>query len=302
MRPPASIPLRGALARRVCLPGLRQWQSVGAANQGLDLGVRRLRQTDLGDRRNHHAPLQAAADHLVLGGLSDGHPLQRHLGSATATPARLGLLPDGLAALRQAAPQHGRARPQPARRPGRGRRNRNPLPQQKRSAHRRRRAQPSGQDAGRRRRRGRGRRAWPRPHPPQPSAPITRPPACTPSSPPTSPPAPPPRPMDGPPIPAPPASTTIPMSSARWPPISSCPGCTGSSPTSRSGPWASTTGLRRKHLQSYLDEFVFRFNRRRTRHAAFRSLLGIAAGHPPLSLQHVDLTGSKGIRLCRQTG
>jgi hypothetical protein len=34
-------------------------------------------------------------------------------------------------------------------------------------------------------------------------------------------------------------------------------------------------GLRNKHLQSYLDEFVFRFNRRRTRHAAFRSLLGI---------------------------
>jgi predicted RNA-binding Zn-ribbon protein involved in translation (DUF1610 family) len=42
-------------------------------------------------------------------------------------------------------------------------------------------------------------------------------------------------------------------------------------------------GLRRKHVQSYLDEFVFRFNRRRTRHAAFRSLLGIAAGHAPFS-------------------
>ena len=40
-------------------------------------------------------------------------------------------------------------------------------------------------------------------------------------------------------------------------------------------------GLRRKHLQSYLDEFVFRFNRRRTRHAAFRSLLGIAAATHP---------------------
>jgi hypothetical protein len=40
-------------------------------------------------------------------------------------------------------------------------------------------------------------------------------------------------------------------------------------------------GLRRRHLQSYLDEFVFRFNRRRTRHAAFRSLLGVAAGHAP---------------------
>jgi len=44
-------------------------------------------------------------------------------------------------------------------------------------------------------------------------------------------------------------------------------------------------GLRRRHLQSYLDEFVFRFNRRRTRHAAFRSLLGIAADHSPLTYQ-----------------
>src|SRR5215469_16442207 len=36
-------------------------------------------------------------------------------------------------------------------------------------------------------------------------------------------------------------------------------------------------GLRRQHLQSYPDEFVFRFSRRRSRHAAFKSLLGIAA-------------------------
>ena len=35
-------------------------------------------------------------------------------------------------------------------------------------------------------------------------------------------------------------------------------------------------GLRRKYLQTYLDEFVFRFNRRRTRHATFRSLFAIA--------------------------
>jgi hypothetical protein len=41
-------------------------------------------------------------------------------------------------------------------------------------------------------------------------------------------------------------------------------------------------GLRREHLQSDLDEFVFRFNRRHHRHASFRSLLGIAAGHAPL--------------------
>jgi hypothetical protein len=42
-------------------------------------------------------------------------------------------------------------------------------------------------------------------------------------------------------------------------------------------------------LQSYLDEFVFRFNRRRTRHAAFRSLLGIAANHSPLTYQMLIL-------------
>jgi hypothetical protein len=31
----------------------------------------------------------------------------------------------------------------------------------------------------------------------------------------------------------------------------------------------------------YLDEFVFRFNRRRTRHTAFRSLLGIVVARKP---------------------
>jgi predicted RNA-binding Zn-ribbon protein involved in translation (DUF1610 family) len=42
-------------------------------------------------------------------------------------------------------------------------------------------------------------------------------------------------------------------------------------------------GLRRKHLQSYLDEFVFRFNRRRDRQAAFPSLLRFAAAHGPMT-------------------
>ena len=39
--------------------------------------------------------------------------------------------------------------------------------------------------------------------------------------------------------------------------------------------------LRRNDPQSYLDEFVFRFNRRRTRHAAFRSMLGIGTRTKP---------------------
>ncbi len=42
-------------------------------------------------------------------------------------------------------------------------------------------------------------------------------------------------------------------------------------------------GLRRKHLQSYLDEFVFRFNRRTTPHAAFRTLLGIGLAIQPVT-------------------
>jgi transposase-like protein len=40
-------------------------------------------------------------------------------------------------------------------------------------------------------------------------------------------------------------------------------------------------GLREKHLQSYLDEFVFRFNRRRTPPAAFARLLGLSLIHQP---------------------
>ena len=48
------------------------------------------------------------------------------------------------------------------------------------------------------------------------------------------------------------------------------------------GPWVYH-GLRRKYLQTYLDEFVFRFNRRRTRHATFRSLFAIAIRAKPVT-------------------
>jgi hypothetical protein len=41
-------------------------------------------------------------------------------------------------------------------------------------------------------------------------------------------------------------------------------------------------GLRRQHLQAYLDEFVFRFNRRRTPAAAFERLLGLAVALQPV--------------------
>jgi transposase-like protein len=43
-------------------------------------------------------------------------------------------------------------------------------------------------------------------------------------------------------------------------------------------------GVGHDHLQVYLDEFAFRFNRRRTPMAAFQTLLGLASGvHGPLS-------------------
>jgi ISXO2-like transposase domain len=44
-------------------------------------------------------------------------------------------------------------------------------------------------------------------------------------------------------------------------------------------------GLRLKHLQAYLDEFVFRFNRRRRPAAAFERLIGLAATLQPASYQ-----------------
>ena len=40
-------------------------------------------------------------------------------------------------------------------------------------------------------------------------------------------------------------------------------------------------GLRRKHVDTYLNEFVFRCNRRFYRHVSFETLLGLAAHHHP---------------------
>jgi len=42
-------------------------------------------------------------------------------------------------------------------------------------------------------------------------------------------------------------------------------------------------GLRRKHIDTYLNEFVFRYNRRFYRHASFEAMLGLATHHEPTS-------------------
>jgi hypothetical protein len=48
-------------------------------------------------------------------------------------------------------------------------------------------------------------------------------------------------------------------------------------------------GLRRKHIDTYLNEFVFRYNRRFYRHVSFETLLGLAASRAPTS--YWDITG-----------
>jgi transposase-like protein len=53
-------------------------------------------------------------------------------------------------------------------------------------------------------------------------------------------------------------------------------------------------GLRRKHLGAYLDEFTFRFNRRKSRHAAFATLLGIAIAIKPAPYTMLIAPGSTG--------
>jgi transposase-like protein len=46
-------------------------------------------------------------------------------------------------------------------------------------------------------------------------------------------------------------------------------------------------GVSRAQLQAYLDEFVFRHNRRQTPMAAFQTLLGLGAGHPPTPYRRI---------------
>jgi hypothetical protein len=53
-------------------------------------------------------------------------------------------------------------------------------------------------------------------------------------------------------------------------------------------------GVETTPLHAYLDEFTFRFNRRRTPMAAFQSLFGLTGAHEPTTytmLDGLELTG-----------
>lgn len=60
--------------------------------------------------------------------------------------------------------------------------------------------------------------------------------------------------------------------------------------------WLNGThhGVDPKYLQNYLDEFVFRFNRRKTPMAAFQTLLGLAAQKVPLGYEKMTSRESTG--------
>ena len=60
--------------------------------------------------------------------------------------------------------------------------------------------------------------------------------------------------------------------------------------------WALGTyhGLRRKHVDRYLNEFVFRFNRRFYRHISFETILGIASRRGPIG--YWDIVGRRNPR------
>ena len=53
-------------------------------------------------------------------------------------------------------------------------------------------------------------------------------------------------------------------------------------------------GVSNKHLPTYLDEFTFRFNRRRTPMAAFQTLLGLGSQRAPTTYKELYAVESTG--------
>jgi len=56
--------------------------------------------------------------------------------------------------------------------------------------------------------------------------------------------------------------------------------------------WLAAThrGVSNDHLQAYLDEFIFRFNRHRTPRAAFQTVLGLLNQHQPATYNEITAT------------
>jgi hypothetical protein len=83
-------------------------------------------------------------------------------------------------------------------------------------------------------------------------------------------------------------------------PSSSCPAPTAPPPTRRPGFRPPIAASRLEHLQAYLDEFVFRHNRRPTPMAALQTLLEIGALHQPTTYRQITRRATTA--LAEQTG
>ena len=59
--------------------------------------------------------------------------------------------------------------------------------------------------------------------------------------------------------------------------------------------------LRRKHIDTYLNEFVFRYNRRFYRHVLLETMLGLASHHHPTSYWDIVGRGNPA-KACRESG
>src|SRR5262249_24610842 len=96
------VPVRAALAAGVCLSGLRRGTRSVLEEPGAHLRMPRLRSPDVDNRRDGDAPVEVAADGVVVGRASHGDAFEWHVGSPARGPARHHLQ-DGLVAGPEAA-------------------------------------------------------------------------------------------------------------------------------------------------------------------------------------------------------
>src|SRR5579863_9011343 len=101
------LPVRAALAGGLPLPRLRLRPGRPAEEPRAHLRMPRLRPPDLRDGGHGDAPLEAAADPVVLGGAPDGNPLLRDVRAPAERPASCHVQ-GGLAARPEAPPLDGR--------------------------------------------------------------------------------------------------------------------------------------------------------------------------------------------------
>src|SRR5208283_1298457 len=247
-----------------------------------------LRTPDLAHCRHRDAPLETASDDVVSGRAFDDDALQRHVGTATGGPTRRHLQ-DGLAADAKAAALMDRPEPRTSRRRRRGRSDGDSVPGRRRVLRARHRGEDSDCRSGRghrtRHQQSRSPGARARSTSDTRSGRLRLAVIADNSS-----------------LEAfvranvKPGATLITDGHASYPGLAGDyrhdPRVVGVMAANIVLPWSHRAfalmkrwalgtyhGLRRKHVDTYLDEFVFRYNRRFYRHVSFETMLGLAANH-----------------------